>query len=92
MNKISLDSDFRKLRQVRAQLTWLMHTRPDICIDANKLAQVTENNFKIQDVKYYNKIVDYLKSTNERTLKMKKLDLNSLHIRAYSDASFANKL
>ena len=65
-----------------------MHTRPDICIDANKLAQVTENNFKIQDVKYYNKIIDYLKYTKERTLKMKKLDLNSLQIRVYSDALF----
>ena len=89
LTELKKDANFTLLRRSRAQLTWLIHTRPDICVDANRLAQGTEELFSIEHVKKYNKIVRYLHATKDRSLEMNKLDRKSIHIRAYSDASFA---
>lgn len=67
----------------------VIHTRPDICVIVNKLAQVTEKAFTEKHVKQFDTAVKYLKKTKEISLQMKKLDLDNIHIRAYADASFA---
>jgi len=89
LTEISKNADFAELRRARAQLSWLVHSRPDICVVANKLAQVTEKLFSEKHVKLYNSSVKYLKATNKTAMVMRQLDKDSLHIRAYADASFA---
>lgn len=71
------------------QLTWLIHTKPDIFADASTLAQVTKNTFKLDHVEKFIIVVKYLKSTKNRTIIMNKLDIDSLHTRAYVDESLA---
>ncbi len=76
------------MRALCAQVLWLIHSRIDVCVAASKLAQVTEKSFNITHVKQYNTAVRYLQDTRHLYLRMYKLDHESLHIRAYADASF----
>ena len=87
---LDLDASFDQLQSARSQLTWLVHTRPDICAVANILAQVTKDTFNSKHIKEFNKTVKFLKNTSNQGLRMQKLDRESLHLRVYSDASFAN--
>ncbi len=89
---LELDADYFSLRSVRAQLTWMIHTRPEICVGVNKLSQITEETFSLDSIKEYNKVVKYLKKTASQGILLQKLDPNSLHLRVYSDASFASNL
>ena len=93
INRIELlesDATFETLQSARAQLTWLVHTRPDICASENILAHVTKNSFIPKLIKEFNKIVKYLKKTEENGIIIQKLDNPSLHLLVYADASFAN--
>ncbi len=58
---------------------------------ASKQAQVTENSFKISHVEQYNTTIRYLQDTRHLSLRMSKLDRESLHVRAYTDASLSTK-
>ncbi len=51
------NSDVLLLRQYHAQLSWLIHSRPDVCEAASKLAQFTEKSFNMSLVKQYNTTV-----------------------------------
>ncbi len=82
------DANFVLLRQYRAQLSWLIHSRSDVSVVATKLAQVTEKSFNISHVKQYNTTMRYLQDTRYLSHRMCKLDPESLHVRAYTDASF----
>ena len=83
------DESFVLLRQYRAQLSWLIHSRPDVCMVSSKLAQVTETSFNISHVEQCNTTIRYLQDTRHLSLRMPKLDPESLHVRAYTDASFS---
>ncbi len=45
------DANFLLLRQYCAQLSWLMHSRPDAYVVGSKLAQFTEYWFSVSHVK-----------------------------------------
>ena len=90
IEELDLNANFEIIRSARAQLTWLVHTRPDICAAANILAQVTKDTFTQKHIKEFNKLVKYLKKTANIGLRVQKLDQGSLHLRVYADASFAN--
>ena len=83
------DENFVLLRQYRAQLSWLIHSRSNVFLVARKLAQDTEKPFNISHVKQYNTTVGYLQNKPHLSLRMGKLDPESLHVRAYTDASFS---
>ena len=89
LEPISLDADYVQLRLARAKLSWLAHSRPDICALLSKLVQVTEKSFHKTHVKTFNSTVKYLHSSKNSTLCIRKLDLDTLHIRTFSDPSFA---
>ena len=89
LEQLPRDADFTLLRRGRAKLSWLVHTRPDICIVASKLAQVTKETFDRSHVKELNSAEWHLLSTRDLSLNMRKLNVDSLHIRANSDGSFA---
>ena len=84
------DAKLVLLRQYRAQFTWLIHSRPDLRDVTGKLAQVTEKSLNISYVKQYNTTVRYLEDTRHLTIRICKLDPESLHVCAYSDASFSS--
>ncbi len=46
LKRLPRDSDFIQLRRARAQLSWLVQSRPEICVIVSKLAQVTETTFQ----------------------------------------------
>jgi len=84
------DVSFDKFRSVRAALSWLCHSRPDICCDVNRACQVTDKSFELRHVKALNKTIRRVRATMDFALKYRPLDMQSLHMRVYSDASFAS--
>lgn len=80
---------FVEFRKLRAQLAWVMHTRPDICFNVSTSAQITEASFRPDHIDRMNKTVRHLRRYHLK-LKFQHLDTGSMHIRAYSDSSFAN--
>lgn len=80
---------FQEFRSARARLTWMQHTRPEIAAIVNFLSQCIADTYK-EKIKLYNGTVKELQLDPSRGLKMKKLDLQTLHIKVYSDAAFAN--
>ncbi len=89
LKPLQSDANFALLRQYRSQLLWIIHSRPDVCVVASKLAQVTEKSFNISHLKQNNATVRYLQDTHHLSLRMCKLDPEILHVRAYTDASFS---
>lgn len=53
---------------------------------------VTADSFEVKHIKEFNKSLNHqhLKKTSQQGLFMKKLDQESVHLRVYSDAFFAN--
>ena len=93
LSKIPKNSTFKEYRQLRAKLAWLTHTRPDICCAVALAAQVTEKMFTEDSrkaIKGLNAIIPHLFSNEKLVLRYPKLDLSSLRIQVYSDASFAS--
>ena len=89
LKKLPCDADFLQLRRSRAQLSWLVHSRPDICVIASKLAQVTESTLERKHINMFNNAIDYLLESRDLSLHMWKIDLEFLHNRAFTDASFS---
>lgn len=74
------------------KLAWLSHTRMDCLYDINQMAQVTEKIFednRKEIIYQYNKKVETIKDENV-CLSIPKLDIESLLILGFSDASFGN--
>ena len=88
------DGTWSKFASARAKLAWVVYTRPDICASVAKLAQVTPAIFEKEPEKYTKTVVSLIRYVQSNELKMSypKLDLDSLKIRAYSDASHASNL
>lgn len=84
------DCSFKEYRSKRQKLQWLTHCRPDICCAVNKASQITERNFGKAAIEALNKVITHVHKTTERGILQEKLDLNSLHIRVYTDGSFAD--
>ena len=90
LSRLNADCIFADFRSARAQLAWLIHTRPSIACDISMAAQVTESSFVEKHINALNKVIKNVELDSSRGLKMQKLDVNTLHIRAYADSSFAN--
>ena len=90
LKNLSTSCSFKEFRSARAQTTWMIHTRPDICCTLNMLAQVTEAKFNKKHVRLLNRTIKNLQSTSTQGLIYQKLDCESLHLKVYSDSSFAN--
>lgn len=89
---LSYKSRFADFRSLRAQLAWATNTRPDICYTTAVLAQATEeafDNAKAEYIKRINSVVSNLKKLPDLVLRYPKLELSSLKLQVYSDASYA---
>jgi hypothetical protein len=90
MNKKGIFSEFCWLR---ARLAWATLSRPGISCAVAQSGQVNEDLFKIgfeSHVKKLNRVVTHLKRTMNQALTFPKLELETLSLRMYSDASYAN--
>jgi Reverse transcriptase (RNA-dependent DNA polymerase) len=90
LKKLNLDCTFDEFRSARAQLAWIVHTRPDVCVDVSMAAQVVEKGFCLKDVAMLNAAISRVVKTPDAGIRQQKLDISSLRLVAYSDSSFAN--
>ncbi len=60
LKRLPRDADFVQLRRARDDLSWLVHSRPDICVIASKLAQVTETTFERKHISMFSNAIGYL--------------------------------
>lgn len=91
LNPLPAECTFREFRSCRQKMQWLVHTRPDIACAVNKSTQVTEENFAQRHIDGINKAIKHVHTNPSRGLLQCKLDIDSVHLRVYSDASFADK-
>ena len=92
VEKLQKEATFSDFRKMRARLAWLTHTRPDICCSVALTAQVTEERFSKDSSKYLkaiNAIVTHLCSSEVPYIRYPKLDIETLRLQTYSDASFS---
>lgn len=87
--KLTASASDKDFASSRASLAWLARTRPDLACGINQLAQVGEGSYGRVTVKSYNNLVDRAKTNRDRVLMYKPLDISTLRVRAYADASFA---
>ncbi len=79
---LTFDANLVLLWHYGAQLSWLIHSLPNVFVMASKLAQVTDNLFSISHVKQYNTTMRYLQDKRHLSLRMCKTDPESLRVRA----------
>lgn len=89
LKTIARDGSFKEYRRGRALLSWMLQTRPDLACVANKAAQVSEKTFGKYAIALLNTAVNRTQETQDHGLEYRALDLKSLHLRTYVDASFA---
>ena len=73
------------------KLAWLANTRPDCLLEISKLAQVTKERFEQEPrecIKHINRVVKYA-TRNRLTLRVPRLDVNTVRVVGFADASFA---
>jgi hypothetical protein len=91
--KADLHNDIASVRTARGKVSWIATwTRPDVAFAMRMLSQITPENINSEATKSCNDLNDYLKKTVKRNLIFCKLDVKSLHVVLYSDASFAGYL
>ncbi len=93
LEKLRLESPFTKFRSTRMRLALLSNARPDRQLETSHLAQVTKDRFKDQRpaiIRRLNKATKYAVD-NRISLKIPQLDMDSLRIVCFSDASFVKK-
>jgi Reverse transcriptase (RNA-dependent DNA polymerase) len=91
--KADLYNDIASVRTARGKVSWIATwTRPDAAFAMGRLSQITPENINSEATESCNDLNDYLKKTVKRNLIFCKLDVKSLHVVFYSDASFAGNL
>jgi hypothetical protein len=81
---------WKNFASFRAKMAWIVYVRPDICAQVAKLAQITESQFILNPIESFlslGKCLNSLKAWVYR-LYYPRLDLDTLVIRVYVDASF----
>jgi hypothetical protein len=87
--------DFSAFASLRMKLAWIAYTRPDIAFAVSQNSQVTITRYKENSKELtlsINKIVKHLLESASLTLKYPKMHRSSLHLKAFSDASFGNNV
>jgi hypothetical protein len=90
MLALPLDTTFETFASRRSQVAWACPTRPDLCCAVSKAAQVTIPQFEIFSVKALNSAIKQAQSHPSSILTYPRLDIATLHLRVYADASYAS--
>jgi hypothetical protein len=87
------DATFSDFRSFRAKLSWVTQTRPDISCTVALAAQITANSFQVSPtdcIKQLNRAFSRVNKVPDLALRFPRLDLETLRLQVYSDASYAN--
>jgi hypothetical protein len=91
--KADLRNDIDSVRTARGKVSWIATwTRPDAAFSMGILSQTPPENINSEATKSCNDLNDFLKKMVKRNIIFCKLDVTSLHVVFYSDASFAGNL
>ena len=88
------DASFSDFASLRMKLAGLTHTRPDCSYEVSQVAQVTRERFDIERsnvIKNCKRIFKHV-HMHQLQIQVPKLDINSIRIVEFSDASFASNL
>lgn len=85
-----LHSSFSKLRSKRQELSWPIHTCPDLASVVSLACKVNESKSNEKDAEDLNKIIMAAQKFKNRAFIQHKLDINSLHIKDFCDAAIPN--
>lgn len=92
LQPLPLHVSFTEFHSSRMELAWLIHTRPDVSFGVSQMAQVTEVIFaknSYVEIKLLDQTVNYVLN-NPVSIVVPKLDLFSIGLIGFFDASFAN--
>ena len=93
MKPVPLDSTFKGYRSLRARLSWVTQSRPDIACAVAVATQVTEERFNTSPltcIKPLNSDITHLKEQPELPLRCPPLEKKYLRLKIYSVAAFTN--
>jgi Reverse transcriptase (RNA-dependent DNA polymerase) len=93
LKTLDKDATFSQFRSFRAKLSWITQTRPDISFTDAFASQITVDVFHVNPsdcIKQLNRALKHLKKRPDLFLRFPKLDLKTLRLQVYSDASYAN--
>jgi hypothetical protein len=91
--KANLHNDIASVRTARGKVSWIATLASlDAAFAMGRLSQMTPENINSEATKTCNDLIDYLKKTLKRNIIFCKLDMKSLHVVFYSDASIAKNL
>lgn len=94
LEELRHDATFTDFRSMRMKLAWLSHTRPDCLFIISQLAQITESNFINTPSTFINQLNKSTRYAKKHVIYITfpELDISTIRIIAYSDASFGNNL
>ncbi|CAN8072966.1 unnamed protein product [Agarophyton chilense] len=92
LEELPSDAKFSLFRSMRMKLAWLANTRPECLFQISQLAQVTETIFENDQkgvIRQLNRAVKYARQ-NILSLRIPRLNRETLRVIDYSDSSLAN--
>lgn len=92
LKALPLSALLKELKSMRMKLAWLANTQPDCQFEIWQMAQETEERFnaeKSKIIRGLNKATCYA-TDNRTSLKVPKLDMSTVRIVGFPDASFPN--
>jgi Reverse transcriptase (RNA-dependent DNA polymerase) len=87
------DATFSDFKSFRAKLSWVTQTCPFISCTVALAAQITANSFQVSPtdcVKQLNRALSHVNKVPDLAVRFHRLDLETLSLRVYSDASYEN--
>jgi hypothetical protein len=86
----NIKDEYRQLKSNNALAAFAAHgTRPDLLIYVALFSQITEGRYRQSDRAHFNRFVKLCEDTSNRRMNFVGLDLDTMHIAVFVDASFA---
>lgn len=83
-----MNSTFDDFRETMHKLSWISHKRPEILAGVNILFEVELENYKPDEIKIINKLMEHVRANPCDGLTFLKLEIETIKIMVYSDKSF----
>lgn len=90
IKEVPFDAYMESFRCARSVLAWTLHTRPEYACIVNKAAQVTEKTLSNALIGDLNIAIRGTQRNLNRGLNFRPIDQHSMHLRVYTNASFAS--
>jgi hypothetical protein len=90
---LSQSASYAMFRSQRMRLAWMLQTRPDISLSVALASQVTDVEFEADShgaIRDLNSTLEFLRSTAEVGITYVPMDMETLKLVVYADASYAS--